>query len=116
VKVHNYYRTLDPTSRDKQVSKTITVVIVALRDEDHRGPLEQDFIGNRLHDTDVSDFIHVRYGSLVQDGTCHDDFVVTIGNKVTCFIDHTPKLVLSRPVRVSPSDSMTLDFDSDVLM
>ena len=42
-------------------------------------PLEQDLIGNRLHGTDVSEFIHARYGSLVkflQDGTCRDDFVV----------------------------------------
>ena len=56
VKVNNYYRSLDPTSRDK----------------DHRGPLEQGFIDNRLHDTDVSEFIHARYDPLVkflQDGT-----------------------------------------------
>jgi hypothetical protein len=29
-------------------------------------PLEQDFIGNRLHGTDVSEFIHARYESLVK--------------------------------------------------
>ena len=111
VKVNNYYRTLDTTSRDKRVAKTITAIIASLHAEDHQGPLEQDFIGNRLHGTDVSEFIHDRYGSLVkflQDGTCRDDFVVTLGNNGTCFIDHVPKLVLHRPVRVSPADSMPL--------
>ena len=100
--MNNYYRTLDATSRDNRVTKTITVIIESLRDEGHQGPLEQGFIGNRLHGTDVSEFIHAHYGSLVkflQDGTCRDDFVVTIGNKGTCFIDHAPKLVLPRPVR-----------------
>jgi hypothetical protein len=52
----------------------------------------------------------------LQDGTCRDDFVVTIGNKGTCFIDHAPKLVLPRPVRVSQADSMPLDSDSAALM
>ncbi len=42
--------------------------------------------------------------------------MVTIGNKGTCFIDHVPKLELSRPVRVSPVDSMSLDSDSVALM
>jgi hypothetical protein len=113
------YRSLDVTSRDKRVSKTITVIIAALHVEGHQGPVEQGFIGNRLHGTDVSEFIHAHYVSLVkflQDGNCHDDFVVTIDNKGTCFIDHVPTLVLSRPVRVSPADSMTLDSDSVVLI
>ena len=119
VKVNNYYRALDATSRDKRAAKTITAIIAALHAEGHQGPLEQGFIGNRLHGTDVSEFIHARYGSLVkflQDGTCRDDFVVTIGNKGTCFIDHVPKLVLPKPVRVSPSDSMSLDSDSAALV
>jgi hypothetical protein len=119
VKVNNYYRALDATSRDKRAAKTITAIIAALHAEGHQGPLEQGFIGNRLHGTDVSEFIHARYGSLVkflQDGTCRDDFVVTLGNKGTCFIDHAPKLVLPRPVRVSPADSMSLDSDSAALM
>jgi hypothetical protein len=121
VQMSNYYRALDTTSRDKRVTKTITAIIATLHTEGHQGPVEQGFIGNRLHGTDVSEFIHTRYGSLVkflQDGTCHDDFVVTIGNtkKGTCFMDHVPTLVLPRPVRVSPSDSMSLDSDSVVLM
>jgi hypothetical protein len=119
VKVSHHYRALDTTSRDKLVAKTTTAIIAALHDEGHQGPLEQGFIGNRLHGTDVSEFIHVRYGSLVkflQDGTCRDDFVVTIDNKGTCFIDHAPKLVLSKPVRVSPTDSIPLESDSAVLM
>ncbi len=97
VKVNNYYRALDATSCDKRASKTITAIIAALHAEGHQRPLEQGFIGNRLHGTDVSEFIHARYGSLVkflQDGTCREDFVVTIGNKGTCFIDYAPKLVL----------------------
>ncbi len=106
-------------SRDKRTAKTITVIIPALHDEGHQGPFEQGFIGNRLYGTDSSEFIHTHYGSLVkflQVGTCRDDFVVTIGNKGTCFIDHVPNLELPRPVRVSPVDSITLDSDSDVLM
>ena len=35
---------------------TITAIIAALHDEGHQGPLEQGFIGNRLHGTDVSEF------------------------------------------------------------
>jgi hypothetical protein len=42
--------------------------------------------------------------------------VVTIVNKGTCCIDHAPTLVLPRPVRVSPADSIPLDSDSVVLM
>jgi hypothetical protein len=34
--------------------------------EGHRGPLEQGFIGSRLHGTDVNELIHTRYGSLVK--------------------------------------------------
>jgi hypothetical protein len=49
VKVNNYYRALDATSRDKRAAKTITAIIAALRDEGHRGPLEQGFIGNLFH-------------------------------------------------------------------
>ena len=119
VKVNNYYRSLDATSRDKRATKTITAIIAALRAEGHQGPLEQGFIDNRLHGTDVSEFIHARYDFLIkylQDGTCHDDFVVTLVNKGTCFIDCDPKLVLPKPVRVSPADSMSLDSDSAVLM
>ena len=123
VKVNNYHRALDATSRDKRAVKTITVIIAALHAEGHQGPLEEGFIGNRLHGTDVSEFIHAHYGSLVkflQDGTCRDDFVVTLGNKGICFIDHAPNLVFPRPVRVSPADSMLsempLDSDSAVLM
>ena len=55
----------------------VTTIITSLRDEVHRGPLEQGFIGNRLHGTDVSEFIHTRYVSFVkflQDGTYRDDF------------------------------------------
>ena len=37
VKVSNYYRALDATSRDKRVTKTITVIIAALHDEGHQG-------------------------------------------------------------------------------
>ena len=84
---------MDPTSRDKRSAKTIIAIIAALRDEGHRGPLEQGFIGNRLHGTDVSEFIHARHSSFVkflQDGTRHDDFVVIIGSKGTGFIDHAP--------------------------
>ncbi len=113
VKVINYYRALDDTSRDKHTAKSITVIIAALHGEGHQGPLEQGFIDNRLHGTDVSEFIHVLYGSLVK--FLHD-FVVTISNKGTFFIDHVPLLVLSRPVRVSPADSMSLDSDSAELM
>jgi hypothetical protein len=119
VKMKNYYRALDATSRDKCVTKTITAIITTLHAEGHQGPVEHGFIGNRLHDTDVSEFIHAPYGSLVkflEDGNCHDDFVVTIGKKGTCFIDHAPTLVLVRPVRVSPADSMPLDSDSSALM
>jgi hypothetical protein len=115
----NYYRVLDATSRDKRVAKTITAIIAALHVKGHQGPVEQGFIGKRLHGTDVSEFIHARYDSLVkflQDGSCRDDFVVTVGNKGTCFIDHAPTLVLTRPVRVSPADSMSLNSDSAVLM
>ncbi len=119
MKMNNYYRALDATSRDKRAAKTITAIIATLHTEGHQGPVEQRFIGNHLHGTDVSEFIHAHYGSLVkflQDGSCHDDFVVTIGNKGTCFIDHSPTLVLPRPVRVSPADSIPLDSDSYVLM
>ncbi len=28
----------------------------------------------------------------LKDGTCRDDFVVTVGNKGTCFTDHAPEL------------------------
>ena len=66
VKVHNYYRALDPTSHVKRAAKTITAIIAALLPEGHQGPLEQGFIGNRLHGTDVSEFIHARYGPLVK--------------------------------------------------
>jgi hypothetical protein len=45
---------LDVTSRDKRAAKTITAFIAALHTEGHQGPVEQDFIGNRLHGTDVS--------------------------------------------------------------
>ncbi len=48
----------DATTRDKRVPKTITTTIVTVHDEGHQGPLEQVFIGNRLHGTDVSEFIH----------------------------------------------------------
>ena len=54
-----------------------------------------------LHGTDVSEFIHARYGSLMkflQDGNHHDDFVVTIGSKGTCYIAYGPKMVLPKPV------------------
>ena len=62
-------------------------------------PLEQGFIDNRLHGTDdLSEFIHVRYGSLVK------------------FLQNGTKLVMPRPFRVSPPDPMSLDSDSDVLM
>ena len=47
------------SSRDKRAAKTITTIIAALS-EGHQGPLEQGVIGNRLHGTDVSEFIHVR--------------------------------------------------------
>ncbi len=66
----NYYRVLD-TTRDKCVSKTITAIIAALHAEGHQDPVEQGFIDNHLHGTDVSEFIHDHYGSLVkflQDG------------------------------------------------
>jgi hypothetical protein len=119
LQMSNYYRDLDTNSRDKCVSKTITDIIASLHAEGHQGPVEQGFIGNRLHGTDVSEFIHARYDSLVkflQDGNCLDDFVVTIANKGTCFIAHAPELVLPRPVRVSPADSMTLDSGSAALM
>jgi hypothetical protein len=107
------------STRDKRAAKTISSIIVALHQEGHIGPIEQGFIGNRLQGTDVSEFIHARYGSLVkilQDGTRHEDFVLTVGSKGTCFIDHAPKLVLPKPVRVSPTDSMPLDSDSAALM
>jgi hypothetical protein len=71
VKMINYYRALDATSREKCVTKTITVIIATLHTEVHQGPVEQGFIGNHLHGSDVSEFIHARYGSLVkflQDG------------------------------------------------
>jgi hypothetical protein len=71
VKMSNYYRALDAPSRDKRAAKTSTAIIAALHAEGHQGPVEQGFIGNRLHGTDVSEFIHARYGSLVkflQDG------------------------------------------------
>ena len=82
VKVGNYYSSLAPNNRDKRAAKTISSIIVALHEEGHIGPIEQGFIGNRLQGTDVSEFIHARYGSLVkilQDGTRHDDFVLTVG-------------------------------------
>ena len=60
VKVNNYYRALDATSRDKRAAKTITAIIAALHAKGHQGPLEQGLIGNRLHGTDVSEFIHAR--------------------------------------------------------
>ncbi len=34
--------------------------------EGHQGPFEQGFIGNRLYGTDVREFIHAHYGSLVE--------------------------------------------------
>ncbi len=55
-----------------RATKTITDIIATLRTEGHQGPVEQDFIGNRLHGTDVSEFIHTHYDSLVkflQDGS-----------------------------------------------
>ena len=64
VKMNNYYRALDATSRDKRAAKTITATIAALHAEGHQGPLEQGFIGNRLKGTDVSEFVHARYGSM----------------------------------------------------
>ena len=96
VKVGNYYSSLAPNNRDKRAAKTISCIIVC-----HIGPIEQGFIGNRLQGTDVSEFIQARYGCLVKflrDGTRHDDFVLTVGSKYTCFIDHAPKLVLPKPV------------------
>jgi hypothetical protein len=121
VKVGNYYSSLAPNNRDKRAAKIISSIIVALAlyEEGQIGPIEQGFIGNRLQGTDVSEFIHARYGSLVkflQDGTRHDDFVLIVGCKGTCFIDHAPKLVLPKTVRVSPADSMPLDSDSAALM
>jgi hypothetical protein len=86
------------------------------------GPLKQEFTSNYsncLHGTDVSEFIYARYGSLVkllQDGTRHNDFVVTVGSKGTPFIDYAPKMVLPKPVWVSPADSMPIDSDSAALM
>jgi hypothetical protein len=56
VKVSNYYRALDATSRDKRAAKTITTFIAALQGEGHQGPLEHE--------------------------TCRDDFVVTSATKV----------------------------------
>ena len=52
----------------------------------------------------------------LQDGTRHDDFVVTVGSKGVCFIAYAPKMMLPKPVWVSPADSMPLDFDSAALM
>jgi hypothetical protein len=40
VKVNNYYRGLDATSRDKRVAKTITDNITVIHTEGHRGPQE----------------------------------------------------------------------------
>ncbi len=37
-------------------------------------------------------------------------------HKGTCFIDHAPTLMLPRPVRVSPADSIPIDSDSAVLI
>jgi hypothetical protein len=62
----NYYRVLIATSRDKRVTKTITAIFAALHVEGHQDPVEQDFIGNHLHGTDVSEFIHVHHGSLLK--------------------------------------------------
>jgi hypothetical protein len=102
VKVDNYYSSLAPNNRDKRAAMTTSSILVALHEEAHIGPIAQGFIGNRLQGTDVSEFIHARYGTLVkflQDGTRHDDFVLTVGSKGTCcFIDHAPKLVLPKPV------------------
>jgi hypothetical protein len=57
VQMSNYYRALGATSRDKHAVKTITPIIAALHAEGHQVPVEQDFIGNRLHATDVSEFV-----------------------------------------------------------
>ena len=121
VKVNNYYRALDPgiTSRDNRVVKTITTTIAAFRDEGHRGLLEQDFIGNHLHGTDVIEFIRAHYDPLVkfqQDGTCRDDFVVTIDNKVLVSWIMPLNWFCPDPLGVSPSDLITLDSDSVVFM
>jgi hypothetical protein len=51
---------------DTEDIKTITGIIGALHTEGHQGPVEQDFIGNHPHGTDVSEFIHDRCGSLVK--------------------------------------------------
>ncbi len=75
VRISNYYRSLDATSRDKCVAKTITDIITVIHGEGHQTSCTKL---HRLNGTDVSEFIHARYGSLVeilQDGTCRDDFV-----------------------------------------
>jgi hypothetical protein len=48
------------------MTKTITVIFAALHVEGHQDPVEQDFIGNHLHGTDVIEFIHVHHGSLLK--------------------------------------------------
>lgn len=58
VKVGNYYSSLTPNSRDKRAEKTSSAIIVAFHETGRIGPIEQGFVGNRLHGTDVSDFIH----------------------------------------------------------
>jgi hypothetical protein len=86
VKVGNYYSSLAPNNHDKRATKTISSIIVVLHEEGHIGPIEQGVIGNHLQGTDVSEFIQPRYGSVVkflQDGTRHDDFVLTVGSKGT---------------------------------
>ena len=116
VKVNNYYDGLVATSRDRRAAKTISVIIKSLHDQGHQGPVEQGFIGNRLHGSGVSQFLRARHGSLVKfltDGTCRDDFTVLVGKKGTCFVDRTPAAVLRTPVRASPADSMSLRMSLD---
>jgi hypothetical protein len=116
VKVGNYYIFLSPNNRGKRTTKTISSIIVELHEEGHTHLPFRTRVhrypstGNRC-----CKFVHSHYGSLekfLQDDTLHDDFVLNVVNKGTCFIDHVPKLVLSKPV--SPGDSIPLDSDSVV--
>lgn len=81
----------------ERAAKTISAISVALRDEGHRGPIEQGFRQSptRLMSTDSS--MLATTTKFLQDGARHDDFGVNVGSKGTCFINHAPKLVLPKP-------------------
>ena len=71
-------RFLDSTSRDKRTVKTISTIFVALRDEGHRGPIEQGFRQSPTRLMSANSSMLATTTKFLQDGIHHDDFGVNV--------------------------------------